>query len=100
MIVTFVTEDMCYHLNTLNNITNPAGAPPDFTAAASFSLPGDTDEPYPDFSTFAHGFNTPVFIIGGVGGGEAPELANKSTGCFLASNSMNKYVFYHVLSKR
>ncbi len=100
MMVTFVNEDTCFHLNNLSDVDNPSGSPPDFTATASFLLPGATDETYPDFGTNADGFNTPDFEIGGSGGGEAPELAAQTTGCFLASASLNEYVFYHVLVKR
>lgn len=99
MMVTFVNEDICFHINNLSGVENPSGTPPDYTAAATFSLPADTDESFPDFDTNSHGFNAPAFEIGG-GAGEAPELENQSTGCFLASNSLNEYVFYHVLSKR
>lgn len=100
MLTTFVTEDICFQINNLANVTNPSGSPPEFTAAATFSLPGTTSETFPDFSSQTSGFNSPAFDIGGDAGGEAPELASRPTGCFLASNSLNKYVFYHVLSKR
>ena len=97
MLVTFVTEDICYNVNRILGIDNPSGVPPEFSAAASFSIPATATESFPDFTTNSNGLNTPDIEIGGDAGTEADELAGKKAGCFLASNSLDKYIFYYVL---
>ncbi len=100
IMTTFVNQDVCYHINGILDGENPSGNPPDFSAAASLNVPANADESYPDRLPNSDGFNAPSFTIGGDGAGEAVVLKGRPTGCFLASNSLGKYIFYHVVVSR